>query len=99
MPSVRVRTSTGAWLAVHASRPSGTGDTQIAVVIEPVEPRDAELVLLAAYSLTAREAETRAISDDLHISQYTVQDHLKAVFDKTGVRNRRALVSRLLGTG
>lgn len=109
LPSVRVRTRTGDWLAVHASRLSGTGDRQIAVVIEPVEARDAVPLMLAAYGLTAREAEiatqvlrgrsTRAISDELHISQYTVQDHLKAVFDKTGVRNRRALVSQLLGTG
>jgi len=104
VPSVRVRTRTGAWLAVHASRLGGTG--QIAVVLEPVEA-DTPLIL-AAYGLTAREAEiavhvlrglsTRAISEALHISQYTVQDHLKAVFDKTGVRNRRALVSRLMGT-
>ncbi|MEV6873668.1 LuxR C-terminal-related transcriptional regulator [Amycolatopsis sp. NPDC051128] len=45
-----------------------------------------------------RGLSTRAISEALYISQYTVQDHLKAVFDKTGVRNRRALVSRLMST-
>ena len=64
-------------------------------------------LLLSAHWLTQREAEvarlvlrgqsTRLISEELHISQHTVQDHLKAVFDKVGVRSRRDLVGRLLG--
>jgi DNA-binding CsgD family transcriptional regulator len=43
-----------------------------------------------------RGVSTRAISDTLHISQHTVQDHLKAIFDKVGVRSRRDLVGQLL---
>ena len=63
--------------------------------------------MLLAYGLTTREAEiarlivrgysTRQVVDRLHISRYTVQDHLKAVFDKLGVRSRRELVAQLLG--
>lgn len=30
-------------------------------------------------------------------SEHIVQDHLKAIFAKTGVRNRRTLLSRALG--
>jgi DNA-binding CsgD family transcriptional regulator len=66
-------------------------------------------VLLVAHGLTGREAEvarlilrglsTGEIADGLHITPYTVQDHLKAVFDKVGVRSRGELAVRLLGPG
>ncbi|MFD4191243.1 helix-turn-helix transcriptional regulator [Amycolatopsis thermoflava] len=105
LPSARVRGADGSWLTLHASRLTGTG--QLAVVVEPAEARAAAPLVLAAHGLTTREADvatlvlrglpTRAISDQLHISAHTVQDHLKAVFDKVGVRSRRDLVIRLLG--
>jgi DNA-binding CsgD family transcriptional regulator len=107
LPTVRVRSAAGGWLTVHASRLGGTPDeSRIAVVVEPAEPRAALQILLSAYGLSRRErdvtrlvlrgASTTAISDTLHIASHTVQDHLKAVFDKVGVRSRRDLVGVLL---
>jgi DNA-binding CsgD family transcriptional regulator len=108
VPSTRIVTRTGSWLSVHASLLNGVHDPhRTAVILEPVEPRAMVPLLLAAHGLTAREAEvatqvlrgreTHAIVDTLHISRHTVQDHLKSVFDKTGVHSRRDLVGRLLG--
>ncbi|HET9254610.1 MAG TPA: helix-turn-helix transcriptional regulator [Pseudonocardiaceae bacterium] len=107
LPSTRIQTAAGRWLKVHASHLHGSpGEDRIAIVVEPTEARAAVPLMLAAYGLSRREAEvarlvlrgtaTRAIADTLHISAHTVQDHLKAVFDKVGVRSRRDLVGRLL---
>ena len=35
------------------------------------------------------------IGSRLHLSAYTVQDHLKSIFDKTGTGTRGGLVARL----
>jgi DNA-binding CsgD family transcriptional regulator len=107
LPSTRVQTRDGRWVNVHASHLRGAHEDQIAVVLEPVQARATVPLVLSAYGLSAREVEvatlvlrgesTHAIVNTLHISSHTVQDHLKAVFDKTGVRSRRDLVGMLLG--
>lgn len=104
LPTARVRAADGGWLNVHASY---LAPDRIAVVVERATPHATAALLLSAYGLSGRErdiatqvirgASTKAISAELHLSEYTVQDHLKAVFDKVGVRSRRDLVALLLG--
>ena len=58
-----------------------------------------------AHGLTARERRvaelvahglpTAAIAARLYLSTYTIQDHLKAIFEKLDVSNRGQLVAKL----
>jgi len=55
----------------------------------------------AAYA-RAREAILRIcrgeVARQMFVSENTVQDHLKSIFDKSAARSRRALLARALGT-
>ena len=105
-PTVRVRTMNGGWLLVHATHLHGTVDDDIAVIIEAAHPSRTAPLVLSSLGLTPREAEvallvlrgasTKAIGAELHLSAYTVKDHLKSIFDKAGVRSRRDLVAQVL---
>ncbi len=104
-PTGRVNLAGGSWLTLGAARLVGTGS--IAVTIEPTSPTDRAELFAAAHALTPREGDlvrhlltgedTRHLARRMSLSEHTVQDHLKAVFAKTGVRNRTTLVARILG--
>lgn len=108
-PSVRVPDLAGGWLLLHASRLDDAPDADIAVVIEPAHPGSLTPLLLSSWGLSRRErdvaflvlrgASTQEIAAELHLSTYTVKDHLKSIFDKTGVRSRRDLVAHVLTGG
>jgi DNA-binding CsgD family transcriptional regulator len=106
VPAVRVPSTTGGWLLIHASRLHSSAGGDIAVIIEPAHPGNVAPLLLSSLGLTPRErdvallvlrgASTQAIGAELYLSAYTVKDHLKSIFDKTGVRSRRDLVAHIL---
>ena len=103
-PAVHVPTAAG-WLSLYASLPEGRSSGRVAVVIPHTAGEGAAPLRLEAYGLTAREREvaslvaagldTQAIAGRLFVSPWTVRDHLKAIFEKTGVRSRGELRARV----
>lgn len=97
------------WVTLRASRlePTDPGHGGIAVSIEETSA-GARLDLFArAFGLSARERQllgllgrgldTQEIANQMAISDYTVQDHLKSVFTKTSLTSRGALITTALG--
>jgi DNA-binding CsgD family transcriptional regulator len=103
-PSARVHLSDGLWLTLRAARLG----SEIAVTIEESTPAERLDLFSRATGLSSRESEllghlgtgadTREVAGRMHLSEHTVQDHLKSVFTKTDTRSRRALLARALGT-
>jgi DNA-binding CsgD family transcriptional regulator len=76
--------------------------------LEPAHPARIAPLLMSAYGLTEREQQltrlvlqgfsTAEIAERLAVSLHTVRQHLKSVFDKTNVRSRRELVTKIFLT-
>jgi len=101
----RVQTRTGAWLLLYGTPLAGGSGRQTAVILQPATPNEVAPLIALAYGLTDRETQivqlcmqgrsTKEMAADLHVSAYTVQDHLKSIFDKTSVRSRNELVGQI----
>lgn len=110
-PQTRMRTATGRWLTLHATWLNASSERlerQIAVVLEAVPPVRVWPLVSAAHQLSPRESDvtllvargfsTSEIGQLLRITEHTVQDRLKAVFDKFGVRSRGQLLAAIFGS-
>lgn len=103
VPRLTARGASGCWLVLHASHLTSPGGSQIAVVIEPASRAELEPVIAAGYRLTAREAQTmtlllrglptKTIAKALRVTANTANDHIKAIFAKTGVSSRGELMA------
>lgn len=101
----RVRTSSGTWLLLYGTQLSGATDGRTAVIIQPAAPNEVAPLVALAYGLSDRETQvtrlcmqglsTKQMAKTMHISPYTVQDHLKSIFDKTGASSRGELVGQV----
>ncbi len=101
----RVLSRAGRWLVLHGAALEAAGARRVAVIIEPAQPARISSLLMAAYGLTEREQDvtrvvlrgdsTAQIAVELSVSPHTVQQHLKSVFEKTGVHSRRELVGKV----
>jgi DNA-binding CsgD family transcriptional regulator len=104
----RVLSGSGTWVVLHGAALVADGARRVAVIVEPAHPARISPLLMAAYGLTPREQEvtrfvlqgnsTAEIAERLIVSPHTVQQHLKRVFEKTGVRSRRDLVGKVFFT-
>jgi DNA-binding CsgD family transcriptional regulator len=109
-PVARARMVGGLWLTFRAARIDTevpAAEREIAVTIELTSPAERRMLYARSHGLTAREtellerlalgADTRTLAHELYLSEHTVQDHLKSIFEKTNTRNRRTLLSRIAG--
>lgn len=104
----RVLSRSGTWVVLHGATLVTDGARRVAVIVEPAHPARISPLLMSAYGLTQREQEvtrlvlqgesTTQIAERLVVSPNTVQQHLKRVFEKTGVRSRRDLVAKVFFT-
>jgi DNA-binding CsgD family transcriptional regulator len=101
------RTVDGRWVKIEAAPLDGEDGGRVAVVLRGAAPAETFELLCRAYAFTTSERhvvaalvagdDTRAITQRLAISRHTVQDHLKSIFARVGVRSRREVLARFNG--
>jgi len=98
----QLRTRSGRWITVSAEPLEGN---RVSVVVEPTHPYELAAIICQVYGLTTRERDiaqlvangyaNREIAGLLCLSIWTVQDHLKNLFDKMEVHSRSELITRM----
>lgn len=100
----RLSTAHGRMLSLHAAHLVGDNGT-VAVIVAPARPADVGRLLVDAYGLTRRQRDVLGllllgrsmsqIAGELGISEYTANDHRKAIYRRTGVSSRGELAALL----
>lgn len=103
-PWARIHLGSSSWVTARASRLG----TDIAVSLEPSTAAERTDLFARASGLSSRETEildllavgldTREIAGALFLSEHTVNDHVKSMLAKTGVRTRSHLLARARGS-
>jgi DNA-binding CsgD family transcriptional regulator len=100
----RVHLGEGCWLTLEAA----WFGAEMAVTISRTTPEDRIDLFARSHGFSQQEArvldqlavghDTREVAEALSIAESTVQEHLKSIFAKTGMRSRAAVVARAVGT-
>ncbi len=105
MPRCRARAANGEHAILYASLLGRHARSRVAVVIEPDVSETQLPALLQRYGLSGREQDvarlllegraTKDIARRLRLSPHTVNDHLKSIFRKVGIRGRHQIIAAL----
>jgi DNA-binding CsgD family transcriptional regulator len=105
LATARVHTQDGRWVTVHGAPLMSGDDQRTAIIIERAGADRISPLLMETYGLSDREKDvtrlvlrgesTGEIAASLFLSPNTVQQHLKSVFEKTGVHTRRELMGQV----
>jgi DNA-binding CsgD family transcriptional regulator len=103
--SVRIHTTSGRWAAAEGAMLEGTSAGDVAITIRAASNAEIFDLLCKTHELTGRERQlaalvleglaTKQLAQAFSISPHTVQDHLKSIFEKTGVRSRGEMVGQV----
>ena len=101
--TARAADSDGRWLSLDATAMDQGPRSSVAVVVQPGPEAGLLDTMFRAYGLSQREREvatlavrgrtTKEIARQLFLSPWTVQDHLKAIFEKASVSTRGELAT------
>lgn len=107
----RVHSHDGLWVTLYAGRLHHAGSgmpASIAVSVDPIGTADRMEVFTHSHGFTPRETDvivrlagggpTRVAARQLGLSEYTLQDHLKAMFAKTATASRAELIALANGS-